>query len=249
MRLSQKLTLLSALMTLLGCRSRGHVPESPMPPNTVLLSEMMRELSAQPGFTEALLQQLEGAKTQAGKKGLALLTPRLMDELRKRILGKDWEGLDRFPGWTMREINPTVQVADKFLGKNQALEGLSAVHPGASPPSFTDAQARVFLDLGPYPLQQAQTVSLSQPSPLPPFTTQGIVTSITKHITRGDGPNQFAPEHAASQRLADVLNRLSANRLNNAAPFLTVLGEHRVNAPEDLVEALLSTGHQVSVTD
>ena len=73
-----------------------------MPPNTILLSQMMRELSAQPGFTEALIHQLD----KGGKKGPALLTPDLIDELRKRILGEDWQGLDRFPGWTMREINP-----------------------------------------------------------------------------------------------------------------------------------------------
>ena len=29
-----------------------------MPPNTVLLSEMMRELSSQPGFTEAILAEI-----------------------------------------------------------------------------------------------------------------------------------------------------------------------------------------------
>ncbi len=249
MRLTQKLTLLSAVLSLAGCRTRGVVPEGPMPANTVLLSQVMRELSAQPGFTEALLQQLDGAKAQTGKKGPALLTPRLLDELRKRILGKDWDGLDRFPGWSMREINPTVRLADKVVGKDPVLEGLSAVHPGAASPPLDDQQARAFLDLGAYSLEKTQTVSLNEPSTYPPFTTQGIVTPVGAGLLRGDGPNHLAPEHAASQRLADVLNRLSANRLDDARTFTAVLAGRQATTPESLVEALLATGHTVSVTD
>lgn len=249
MRLKQMLALLGAMLAITGCQSRHHVPEGPMPPNTVLLSQMMRELSARPGFTEALLQQLDGAKAQGGKRGPALLTPDLIDELRKRILGKDWQGLDRFPGWTMREINPTVRVATHLVGKNPKLEGMSAVHPGAPAPALNDTEARIFLDLGPYALNQPQTISLDGPSTLPGFTTQGIVTPITPELTRGDGPNDLAPEHAESQRLADVLNRLSANMLSSAQPATATLGQHRATTPQDLIAALISTGHTVSVTD
>ncbi len=249
MRLTQKLTLLSAVLTLFGCRSRVPAPEEPLPPNTILLSQVMRELSADPGFTESVLQQIEGAKERSGKKGPALLTPRLMDELRKRILGKDWTGLDRFPGWTMREINPTVRVADRFLGKNPSLEGLSAVHPGAPVTALNDQQTRIFLDLGPYRLDRAQSISLDQPSALPPFTTEGMLSSLGHELVRGDGPNELAPEHAESQRLADVLNRLSVNRLPNAAPFSVVYGKGHATTPEQLINLLLASGHNVSVTD
>ncbi len=250
MRLTQKLTLLSAVLTLAGCRSRSPIPEEPMPPNTVLLSEMMRELSAEPGFTETLLQQLEGAKASStGKKGPALLTPRLIDELRKRILGKDWQGLDRFPGWTMREINPTVRVADKLVGKDPALEGLSAVHPGAPAPSLNDRQVRLFLDLGPYPLDREQAISLNEASDLPGFPTTGSVTPLGKGVVRGDGPDELAPEHSQSQRLANVLNRLSANGLNDVRPFTAISGERRTATPEGLIDALVASGHTVSVTD
>ena len=48
-----------------------------MPANTVLLSQMMRELSATPGFTDALLARLN----EEGKKGPALMTPSLMKRL------------------------------------------------------------------------------------------------------------------------------------------------------------------------
>ena len=57
-----------------------------MPPNTVLLSQMMKELSATPGFTDALLAKLDRGE----KKGPALMTPALMKRLRELILGKDW---------------------------------------------------------------------------------------------------------------------------------------------------------------
>jgi len=77
----------SILLALIGCRTEAHyvVPEEPMPPNTVLLSQMMRELSATPGFTDALLAQLD----KDGKKGPALMTPALLKKLRELILGKD----------------------------------------------------------------------------------------------------------------------------------------------------------------
>ena len=247
MRLSQKLALLWAMLTLTGCRSRGTVPEQPLPPNTVLLSGMMRELSAQPGFTDTLLNQLEGAKF--GKKGPALLTPELIHELRRRILGKDWQGLDRFPGWTMREINPTVRVADHLVGKNPALEGMSAVHPGTSAQPLNEGQTRAFLDLGTYSLRIPGSVSLDTPSALPGFTPAGVVTPLGMGVTRGDGPNALAPEHAESQRLADVLNRLSANGLPGAEPFTATLGGHVAHTPEELMAVLLATGHTVAVHD
>jgi hypothetical protein len=97
------------------------VPEEPMPPNTVLLSEMMREVSATPGFTDAMLAQLGGN----GKDGPALMTPALIKRLRTLILGKDWQGLDRFPGWTMQAINPTVKIADRVVSKDSTAADLA----------------------------------------------------------------------------------------------------------------------------
>ena len=203
---------------------------------------MMRQLSAQPGFTNKLLDQLN----KNGKTGPAILTPKLIDELRKRILGNDWQGLDRFPGWTMRAINPTVRVVGHFAGKDQKLEDASAVHPGAP---LSAAQAKQYLDLGPYALDKAETVSLDQPSTLPPFTTDGIVTSLGAGVTRGDGPNDLAPEHAESQRLADVLNRLAANKLGSAQPFIVTTGDHRSTTPEQLLAALADEGYTMTVDD
>ena len=235
------------MLTITGCRTRAVVPEQPMPPNTILLSRVMRELSDEPGFTEALLKQLEGSSK--GKKGPALLTPELVHELRRRILGKDWKGLDRFPGWTMREVNPTVRVASHFAGKNPELEGMSAVHPGTAPQPLGEQQTRAFLDLGPYALNTAETVSLDGPSSLPGFSLPENITSLGRDLVRGDGPNYLAAGHAEAQRLADVLNRLSANRLSNAKPFTATLAGRAAHTPEELIEVLTATGHTVAVHD
>ncbi len=260
MRLVSRLALLGAILMLFGCHRRYVVPEAPMPPKTILLSQMMRELSAQPGFTAALLDKID----KSGKKGPALLTPKLLTELRKRVFGQDWQGLDRFPGWTMREINPTVRAVGHIAGKDQALESASAVHPGSplsssplssSPLSsspLSRAAARQYLDLGPYPLDKQQTasaISLDQPSTLPGFTTQGIVTELGDGVVRGDVPNALAPEHAESQRLADVLNRLAANSLDGAQPFMVTIHGHEAKTPAQLIEALAATGHSVVVDD
>ena len=241
-----------------------------MPPNTTLLSQMMRQLSAQPGFTDALIHQLD----VGGKKGPALLTPKLLNELRNRILGKDWTGLDRFPGWTMREINPTVRVVGHFAGKDEKLEATSEVHPGAPISASQRLTAAQYLDLGPYALDKAETVALESPNTLPPFTTDGIVTRLGNDVTRGDGPNGLAPEHADSQRLANILNRLAANGLQSAMPFSVSVAHvpptatpsskadrvvfHELfpdsksisaSTPDQLITLLQQTGHTVVVND
>src|SRR5258708_4040617 len=122
------------LLALIGCRAEARyvVPETPMPPNTVLLSQMMRELSATPGFTDALLAKLD----QDGKKGPALMTPRLIKRLRELILGNDWQGLDRFPGWTMQEVNPAVDVINRVVTKHPGKPvGTPSRVPMEAPPS------------------------------------------------------------------------------------------------------------------
>ena len=214
-----------------------------MPPNTILLSQMMSELSAQPGFREAVLHAIEG---DAGdKRGPALLTPALATELRKRILGKDWEALDRFPGWTMRAVNPTVRVVSRVAEK-RAGENAATSNPGASAAANNTKE---FLDVGSYALDQEQTASFDEPSTLPPFTTEGIVTQLGPNTVRGDGPNQLAPEHAQSQRLADALNRLAANALDEAKPFTATLNGTSASTPQALIAALAASGHQVTVVD
>ncbi len=233
----------------IGCKGAdvGYVvPEGPMPPNTVLLSQMMRELSATPGFTETLLAQLD----RDGKQGPALMTPTLINRLRELILGKDWQGLDRFPGRTMQAINPTVKVVGKVVAKNEAVADLAARNPGAPADSVSTEQMKAYVDLGSYSLEKTETVSLDKPSSLPGFTTEGLVSELGAGVLRGDDANpKLAPMHAESQRMADVLNRLSLNAMDGVAPVTAVLGEQAASTPERLVEALTATGHTVVVRD
>ncbi len=242
MRLTRKLALVCMLVAASGCRKAYVVPEAPMPPNTILLSQMMRQLSARPGFTNTLLDEVD----KGSKVGAAFMSPALIDELRKRILGSDWQGLDRFPGWTMRAINPTVRVVGHVAGKSDKLEATAAVHPGAP---ASEAQEHEYLDLGPYALNKAETISLDQPSTLPPFSTAGLVTDLGDGVVRGDGPNDLAPEHAESQRLADVLNRLAANSLDGARAFSVTTHGHAASTPEQLIAALAADGDAITVDD
>ncbi len=248
MRLSRKLALLGLCFALSGCHRYYVAPETPMPPNTILFSQMMRQLSARPGFNDKLLSEIGG---KDGSHGPALLTPALFTELRKRILGSDWQGLDRFPGWTMREINPTVRVVGHLAGKDQKLEAASAVHPGAP---LTAAQTAQYIDLGPYALDKAGHTQLGifypgMRSQFPPFTTNGIVTNLGDGVTRGDGPNALAPEHSESQQLADVLNRLAENKLEGARTFTASIADQAATTPEQLIQQLIAAGATVTVDD
>jgi len=227
------------------------VPEQPMPPNTILLAGMMRELSATPGFTDALLAKLNG-----GKEGPALMSPALMKRLRDLILGSDWQGLDRFPGWTLQGINPTVKVAGRFVVKNAEGKAPANADAGASQSvtaeigAITSERVKPYIDLGPYTLENAEIVDLDKPSTLPGFVTEGLVSEMGAGVTRGDGPNPtLAPLHAESQRLADVMNRLSLNGLNGISQVSAKVGDQTGATPEELIVALTATGHTVVVAD
>ena len=163
-----------------------------MPPNTVLLSQMMSELSATPGFTDALLAHLD----QGAKKGPALMTPALMKKLRELILGKDWQGLDRFPGWTMDAVNPTVGVITRAAAKKtpETAVGAPSGAPNEAWPAGGSGTITEYLDLGSYSPEKAETVSLDKPSTLPGLDDATLVTELGAGVVRGDvGNPKLAP--------------------------------------------------------
>lgn len=237
-------------LALIGCKGdQGYVvPEGPMPPNTILLAGMMRELSATPGFTDALLAKLNG-----GKEGPALMSPTLIKHLRELILGKDWQGLDRFPGWTLNAVNPTVKMAGRFVAKKDDATNVNQgaeEHPPLETGPITTERVKPYIDLGPYTLEKAETIDLDKPSTLPGFTSVGIVTEMGAGVVKGDGPNPtLAPLHAESQRIADVMNRLSVNSLSDASRVTAKIGGHDATTPEQLIAALTATGHTIAVFD
>ena len=225
---------LSSLLLLTGCAGRAGVEraiaadQAAMPPNTVMLSQMMRELSAQPGFTEQLLSYID-----KGQKNGAMLTPELFDTFRKLVLGRDWSGLDRFPGWTIHRVTRTVKLGESLMHKAND-------HTAASS----------LVQVGPYALDASANESLDTPSTLPGFSDQGLVTKLTDAVTNGDGPDpKLAPMHAESARLAEVINRLSLNGFQSTAPFTVTLAGQTAHSPQQLVQALVASGHQVTVAD
>jgi hypothetical protein len=238
------------LLAVFGCRTEAPyvVPEEPMPPNTILLSGMMRELSATPGFTDALLAHLD----QGGKRGPAMMTQRLVKRLRELILGNDWRGIDRFPGWTMQEVNPAVGVISRIEKKNP---GTSPGTPSGAPneplPSAAiKGQVIEYLDLGSYSLERAETVNLDKPSTLPGLSNETLVTAMGAGVVRGDVASPtLAPMHPDSQRLADVLNRLSMNGHEGTAALTAEVAGKTATTPQELMQALMATGHSVVVAD
>jgi len=208
-------------------------PTEPIPRNTITLSQLMRELSTRPGFTEEFLTQLQGGEP---KSGATLLTPELIDYLRELIVGKDWEGLDRFPGWTMADITPTVDALNRIAGN----EGR---------PQSKEPLAQ-YLDVGPYALDSAVTIDFREPSPLPDFAADDVPTQLGYGISRPDGPGPLAPEHPESQRLAYAFNRLAANGLDGVPRAGALWNDERISStPEELIEAIIETGNTVTVTN
>jgi hypothetical protein len=202
-----------------------------MPPKTVLLSTMMSDLSAQPGFTDQLMTAL----AKESKTGAAILSPKLVHAMRVSILGKDWQALERFPGWEMADINPVVD----FSGKIDQTVAEAPTQP-----------LNAYVDLGDYALDRREAADLDRASALAGFSTDGLVAPLGDGVVRGDGADpERAPMHSESMRLAEVLNRLSLNGLEGATPMTASLGGNTVKTPEDLLRALLATGHEVTVAD
>jgi hypothetical protein len=182
------------------------------------------------------------------KKGPALLTPALMKRLRELILGKDWQGLDRFPGWTMQEVNPAVGVISRVVKQPEAAVGAPSGAPNEAVASA--GPIAKYLDLGSYSVGKAETVNLDKPSTLPGLVDSELVSELGADVVRGDlGNPKLAPMHPESQRLADVLNRLGLNALDGAANVTAEIDGKAASTPEALVQALMASGHSVVVYD
>ena len=77
-----------------------------------------------------------------------------------------------------------------------------------------------------------------------------LVSELGAGVVRGDVADpKLAPMHPDSQRLADVLNRLSMNGHEGAATLTAEVGGQKATTPQELVQALMATGHSVVVAD
>ena len=131
-----------------------------------------------------------------------------------------------------------------MAGKDEKVE--SSATAGGAP----SAGVKEFLDLGSLAERTPGLVSLDKPSKGEGFVTSDYVASLGDGVVRGDGGNPArVGQHADSVRLAEVLNRLSLNAEPGAAAFEAEVGGKEAGSPEDLVRALVATGHQVMVAD
>ena len=116
------------------------------------------------------------------------------------------------------------------------------------PPSADKGVIAEYLDLGSYAPDKAETVSLDKPSTLPGLSNAELVSEMGAGVVRGDVANpKLAPMHPESQRLADVLNRLGLNALEGAATVTAEVDGKTATTPQELMQALMATGHSVVI--
>jgi hypothetical protein len=194
-----------------------------------LFSSFMQKYSQTPAFREKVLD-LSRSVPKVGE----LLTPDMVRDLRALILGKDWQRVDRFPGFTIATLNRSVAVTIHLAGN--AKKPLTVA---------------TLLDLGPYAVDKSGSVDLDTPAAGPAYSAdpQTAVSQLAPGIVMGDGPDPaLAPMHAESLRLAEVLNRLALNAPGK--PQFTVrLHDASFNDAGALIHALAANGEQVQVDD
>ena len=87
-----------------------------------------------------------------------------MKRLRELILGKDWQGLDRFPGWTMDAVNPTVGAITRKATKQspETAVGTPSGAPNEAWPAQGSKVITEYLDLGSYSPDKAEMVKIGR---------------------------------------------------------------------------------------
>jgi hypothetical protein len=140
--------------------------------------------------------------------------------LASAVLHRDWDRLRHFPTVTVEELGQAFRGADKVPAR-----------PGKAPGADAENEP-----LG-IPVEKARAES-RQPQRLAANLTHGEVIDPAKKA-----------RYADSERLADVLNRLSLNEPGAKAAYSVTVAKQTVAAPDDLLRALVATGHRVVVQD
>jgi len=219
-------------LALLGIGIGGAALAVEDPAQTERLSAVMQRISSQPDYpaqVEALL---------GGKSRKEFLTPGLVEDLRKLILGRDWQRVDHFPSLTIGALNQSVGVATRAAGKSS--EALEAFAP----------------EVGTYAVSKNLTLDLNIAVRKPTYVDdpRTAVRQLPYGLVAGDGPNpDLAPMHAESTRLAQVLNRLAQNPVSGGAHNGTLAvkfgNTSNIVSSDQLLPALVSAGETVTVDD
>ena len=198
----------------------------------IAFSRVMAELSHNREFVERVHKRL-GRDPRAG----GILGPEQIKKLRKLILGKQFEALDRFPGITVRGMGRAVRLAALALNRSETqaetVQTASTTRQGSN--ATQDAEE-----------------ALGIPTHGVPPATDSLLKALRFRLVVGD---RIDPERATrypdSVRFAEVLNRLALNPAKGEAGtrYRVVFEGERVDRPEGLVALLSETGHEVEVRD
>ena len=230
-RISRSRGWFGALVLVCGLVGGGvaTVPAQQQVQMAELFSSFMQKYSETPAFREKVLD-VSRSVPKVGE----LLTPDMVRDLRALILGKHWQRVDRFPGFTIGTLNHSVALTMHVAGT-------------ASKPLTVAA----LVDVGAYAPGKAGMVDLDQAAAGPSYEQdpQTAVTQLAPGIVMGDGPDPaLAPMHAQSLRLAEALNRLALN-VSGKPQFTVRLRAASYTDAGALIKALAASGEQVQVDD
>ncbi|MGR0186172.1 hypothetical protein [Azospirillum aestuarii] len=187
------------------------------------VSQVMSELAQNPDFVEALYRRL-GRNPKAG----GILGPDEIKRLREMILGKDFEGLDRFPGLTVQGMGRSVRLAGAMLDRSGDDD---------LPPAPATVEAAVDEELG-------------IPAVGTPPAPDAYLRPLGFGLEAGDRVDpELAERHADGLRLAQLLNRLSLNAPDGGRRYRIILDGRTLDTPHALMDALALDGHDVEVRD
>ena len=193
----------------------------------------MQRISAEPGYANYLQNLLGKDSLGEDSRKREFLTPGMLDQLRKLILGRDWQRVDHFPSFTIAALNQSVAATLKFAGNSQKAE--QAFMP----------------DIGRFSLSKSFSVQLDTPVSHPTYAEdpQTRVTRLPYGLVMGDGPDPaLAPFHAESARLAQVLNRMALNSSSTRTLTASYAGEE-VQTADALLKVIAEHGERVTVDD
>ncbi|WP_454018922.1 hypothetical protein [Azospirillum sp. Marseille-Q6669] len=220
------------LSGILLCSASLRADEAPWLP----VSQVMSELARNPDFVEALYRRL-GRNPKAG----GILGPDEIKRLREMILGKDFEGLDRFPGLTVQGMGRSVRLAGAMLDRPSDDDLAPEPAPVEKAPAekAVETAAEATIDEG-----------LGIPAAGTPPALDAYLRPLGFGLEAGDRVDPaLAERYADGLRLAELLNRLSLNAPDGGRRHRVVLDGQSLDTPRALVEALARSGHDVEVRD
>ncbi|MHA7062160.1 hypothetical protein [Azospirillum argentinense] len=200
----------------------------------------MSELARNPEFVEALYRRL-GRDPKAG----GILGPDEIKRLREMILGKDFEGLDRFPGLTVQGMGRSVRLAGAMLSRSSDDD----LPPDPATAEQTAEQTAKEM------AKEMVEEGLGIPAVGTPPAPDAYLRPLGFGLEAGDRVDPaLAERYADGLRLAELLNRLSLNAPGGGERYRVVLVEgqtdgRRLDTPRALMEALARNGHDVEVRD